>query len=224
MGEIIGVFARDHPAHDPLPLVRGDGGDADRRAARRDGRAAPALAAAAGPAGVRGGDRGDARPRAGIDYSLLIIGRYREQVAAGTPSRRVGEVGGDLGRVRGRGGPDRHARDRGPVGHRHPVHRQARDRRRDRRRRGRRVRADDPADHDRRVRPPAGAEEARARPAVAVLQPLGRDDHRAAVAVDRGRRARPAAVRRSRSPSCDSASPTTATSPRASSSASPTTS
>ena len=36
---------------------------------------------------------------AGIDYSLLIIGRYREQVAAGTARGRVGEVGGDLRRV-----------------------------------------------------------------------------------------------------------------------------
>ena len=68
---------------------------------------------------------------AGIDYSLLIIGRYREQVAAGdTAARRLRQGGGDLGRVRRGRGRHRHGRDRGPARDRHPVHRQARPRRR----------------------------------------------------------------------------------------------
>ncbi len=133
---------------------------------------------------------------AGIDYALLIIGRYREQVAAGRqPARRVGQVGRDLRRVGGRRRPGRDAGDRRPARDRHPVHRQARPRGGDRRRRGRRLGDHDPADHDRRVRPPAGAQEARARAAVAGLRPLGGDRHRAPVALDRGRRARPAGLR-----------------------------
>ena len=87
---------------------------------------------------------------AGIDYSLLIIGRYREQVAARRQRpRRVGEGGRDLRRLGRRRRPDRDGRDRRPARDRHPAHRQARHRRRDRRRRRRRVGADDPADHDR---------------------------------------------------------------------------
>ena len=128
---------------------------------------------------------------AGIDYSLLIIGRYREQVARGRhATRRLREGGGDVRRVRGRRRRDRHGRDRGPARDRHPVHRQARPRGGDRRRRGRRLGADDPPDHDRRVQALAAAEEAGARGAVALLRRLGREGHGASVGLDRRGRAR----------------------------------
>ena len=98
---------------------------------------------------------------AGIDYSLLIIGRYREQVAARRHhARRLGQGGRHRRRVRGRRRPDRHGGDRRPAGDRHPADRQARHRRGDRRRRRRRVRADDPADHDRRAGALAAAQDA----------------------------------------------------------------
>ena len=61
---------------------------------------------------------------AGIDYALLIVGRYREQLAAGDDvphARRVRERDGR--HVGGRGGLDRRRRDRRPAGDRHPVRR-----------------------------------------------------------------------------------------------------
>ena len=135
---------------------------------------------------------------AGIDYSLLIIGRYREQVGGGRhAARRVREGGRDLGRVRRRRRADRDGGDRGPARDRHPADRQARHRGRDRRRRRRRVGADDPADHDgRAAKRWLQAAQARPRRSLARVRALGRDRHRAPVAVDRGRRRRAARVRR----------------------------
>ena len=73
---------------------------------------------------------------AGIDYALLIIGRYREQVAAGDSRRDASaKSAATSGASVVAAGPDRHARDRRPAGDRHPVHRQARHRRGDRGRR-----------------------------------------------------------------------------------------
>ena len=186
------------------------------------------LAALAQPLGlppVRDRHRGDARPRRG---HRLRAAHHRPLPRAGgggrQHARRVGQGGRDVRRVRRRGRADRHGRDRRPARHRHPADRQARHRRRDRRRRRRRVGADDPADHDRRARALAAAEEGRARPALARLRALGRDRHRAPVAVDRRRRARCCWSSPRRSRSCASASPTTATSRRRRPSASPTTS
>ena len=90
---------------------------------------------------------------AGIDYSLLIIGRYREQVAAGdSPRDASAKAAATSGRVRRRRRRDRDGGDRRPARDRHPADRQARHRGGDRRRRRRRVGADDPADHDGRAR------------------------------------------------------------------------
>ena len=73
---------------------------------------------------------------AGIDYSLLIIGRYREQVAAGdTPRDASAKAAATSGASVVAAGADRHGRDRRPARDRHPVHRQARPRGGDRRRR-----------------------------------------------------------------------------------------
>ena len=141
-----------------------------------------ALAAPLGPAGLRVRHRGDARARR---RHRLLPADHREIPRAGgqgrLAARRVREGRRDLRllrrgrRRRGHGGHRRTARDR------RPVHREARPRRGDRRRRGRDLRADDSPDHDRRVQEVAAPEEARARAAVAVLQPLGRDGHAAAV-------------------------------------------
>ena len=126
---------------------------------------------------------------AGIDYSLLIIGRYREQRAAGDDLQdAAARAAATSGTTVVAAGPDRDGGDRRPAGRRRPVHREDGPRRGDRGRRGGRVGADDPADHDRRLRPQAGAEEARARPGLAGLHPLGRDRHPPAVGVDRRRR------------------------------------
>ena len=126
---------------------------------------------------------------AGIDYSLLIIGRYREQRAAGDEHAGRGRARGrDIGRHGGGRRPDRDGGDRRPAGGRRPVHREDGPRCGDRDRRGGRVGADDPADHDGRLRPQAGAEEARARRASPAFTPLGRDRHPPAVGVDRRRR------------------------------------
>ena len=108
---------------------------------------------AARPAGVRVGDRGDARPRR----------RHRLRAADHRPLPRAGRRGRQPRATRRRkaaatsgasvvaAGLDRDARDRRPARDRHPVHRQARPRRRDRRRRRRRLGDHDPADHDRRA-------------------------------------------------------------------------
>ena len=162
---------------------------------------------------------------AGIDYSLLIIARVREQMAAGdsvrdasakaaaTAGSSVVAAGlivmvaiagllvigipliGKLGIAAALG-----------VGG------------------GRRVGADDPADHDRGVREAPQAEEARARRALATRSGAGaRSSPRA-----RGSRSPPAcsccSSSRRPSRSCASASPTTATSRPSAPSASPTTS
>ena len=78
---------------------------------------------------------------AGIDYALLIVGRYREQLAAGDDVRqRRARRQRDRRHVGGRRGRDRRRRDRRPARHGHPV-RRADGRRlgdRRRRRRGRR--------------------------------------------------------------------------------------
>ena len=134
---------------------------------------------------------------AGIDYALLIIGRYREQIAAGDSRRDASaKSAATSGASVVAAGPDRDARDRRPARDRAAVHRQARPGVGDRHRRGRRVGADGPADHDGAPRSQARAQEARAHAAVAVVRTLGRARHGQAVGLDRGRRRDPARVRR----------------------------
>ena len=68
---------------------------------------------------------------AGIDYSLLIIARYREQAAAGNSTRdAAAKAAATSGASVVAAGADRDGRDRRPARDRHPVHRQARPRRR----------------------------------------------------------------------------------------------
>ena len=111
---------------------------------------------------------------AGIDYALLIVGRYREQLAAGDnvaaprPRRQR-----DRRHVRRRGRRDRRGRDRRPARHRHPVRRPDGRRLGDRRRQRRGRRGHGAADPDGRVRPAAAPEEARARRALAGVRALG---------------------------------------------------
>ena len=167
---------RDPAADAAVPLAGGDGGHARRCADRRRRRPDPAGRAgrATRPAGVRDGDRGDARARCG--HRLLALdNRPRPRTDGGgrQRARRVGE-GRCHGRVLGRRGrPDRDGGDRGPARDRHPADRQARHRGGARRRGGRRVGADDPADHDRGVREAPQAEEARARQALATPSAAG---------------------------------------------------
>ena len=81
---------RDRAADAAVPLRVGDGRDADRRAARRRGGPDPAGRAggAARPALVRGGDRGDARPRR--RHRLLAADHRPLPRAAGGGRQRAG--------------------------------------------------------------------------------------------------------------------------------------
>ena len=132
VGELIGVGIAIILLTLLFRSLRGDGGDAGRRADRRDGRPDPARRAgqAARPAVVRDGDRGDARPRRG---HRLLAADHRPLPRAGggaaTASRDASaKAAATVGRVRRRRRPDRDGRDRRPARDRHPAHRQARHR------------------------------------------------------------------------------------------------
>ena len=101
---------------------------------------------------------------AGIDYALLIVGRYREQLAAGDDVPHAARVANaTAGTSVIAAGAIVVVAIAGPAGHRHPVRRpdgrRLGDRRRDRRRRRRHR----PAGDDGRGREAAAPEEARAR-------------------------------------------------------------
>ena len=117
---------------------------------------------------------------AGIDYALLIVGRYREQLAAGDDVRRAARRQRDRRHVGDRGGGDRRRGDRRAARDRHPLRRADGPRLRDhgRRRRGRRRHR--PPGADGRVREAAAPPQARARRAVGGLRPLGPPDRRPA--------------------------------------------
>ncbi len=101
---------------------------------------------------------------AGIDYALLIVGRYREQLASGdSVGQRRARRERNGGHVGGRGGSDRRGGHRRPLGHRHPLRRTDGYRLGDHDRHGRRGRGDRPAHADGGVRPPAAPQAPRAR-------------------------------------------------------------
>ena len=123
---------------------------------------------------------------AGIDYALLIIGRYREQVAGGdTPRDASAKAAATSGASVVAAGLIVMVAIAGLLVIGVPVHRQARHRRGDRRRRRGHLGDHRAADHDRGVQALAEAEEARARAAVARVHALGRARHRAPVGLDR---------------------------------------
>ena len=189
---------RDHPADPAVSLRLGDGRDAHRRADRRRGGPDPACRAgrSARPALVRGGDRGDARPRR--RDRLLVADHGPLPRAAGGRRQHAGcgrACGRNLRHHGGGRGPDRDGGDRRPARDRRPLCREDGHRRGIRGRRGCRVGPDDSSDHDGRLRAQARAEEARARRVLAGVQPLGRDRDPPAVGIDRRRRRGPADLR-----------------------------
>ena len=172
--------------------------DAHRRAARRRGGPDPACRAgrSARPALVRGGDRGDARPRRRDRLLVADHGPLPRAAGGRGQHARCGRACGRNLRHHGGGrGPDRDGGDRGPARDRRSLRREDGHRRGTRGRRGCRVGAHDPSDHDGRLRAQARAEEARTRRVLAGVQPLGRDRDPPAVGIDRRRRRGPADLR-----------------------------
>ena len=135
---------------------------------------------------------------AGIDYALLIIGRYREQVALGdSPRDASAKAAATSGASVVAAGVIVMVAIAGLLVIGIPLIGKLGIGGGDRRRRRRRVRADGAADHDGRARKrwlrPKKPEHVRPSPRV---RALGRAGHGAAVAVDRRRRARAAGLRR----------------------------
>ena len=86
VGELIGVAVAMHRAHARVPLGRGDGAHADLLARSRSPAGCCCCSSAArsptSPASRRrSASCSGSAP--GIDYALLIVGRYREQLASG---------------------------------------------------------------------------------------------------------------------------------------------
>ena len=134
---------------------------------------------------------------AGIDYALLIIGRYREQIAAGDSRRDASaKSAATSGASVVAAGLIVMLAIAGLLVIGLPFIGKLGARVGDRHRRGRRVGADRPADHDGAPRSQARALQARAHAAVAVVRTLGRARHGQAVGLDRDRRRDPARVRR----------------------------
>ena len=132
---------------------------------------------------------------AGIDYALLIVGRYREQLASGDSvghSARVANATAGTSVVAA--GAIVVVAIAGLLATGIPFVGTDGDRLGDHHRHGRRGRGHRAAHADGRLRPPAAPQAARARGALAALRALGRGDHApAARGRDRGRaRARPA--------------------------------
>ena len=189
---------RDRAADPAVPLRGGDDRDAHRRADGCRGGADPpgrGVRAARAP-DLHDRARGDARPRRG---HRLRAAHHRPLPGAASgrrqPAGRRRPRGGDVGHDRRRSRADRDGGARRPARGGRPVHRQDGPRLCARRRRRGRGGADDPPDHDGRLRPPARAEEGRARPGLARVHAVGRVRHPPPVGVDRRRRRGPAGVR-----------------------------
>ncbi len=115
---------------------------------------------------------------AGIDYALLIVGRYREQLAAGDSVEHSARVANSTAgtSVLAAGAIVVVALAR-PALHRHPVRRPHGHRLRDRRRQRRGRRRHRAADPDGRLRQAAAPEEPRHGRALEGVRALGDDDH-----------------------------------------------